>query len=78
MLMFHPVPERNQHPMLTAEEQLVLEQLSAYEYSAVRCASHQFQSAHGWLNDKNNLPDKYTPESGNTHTHEPCPTSRGE
>jgi hypothetical protein len=56
----------------------VLEQLSDYEYSAVRCASHQFQSAHGWLNDTNNLPDKYTPESGSTHTHEPCPTPRGE
>ncbi len=31
------------HPMLTAEEQLVLEQLSDYEYSAVRCESPQFQ-----------------------------------
>jgi len=45
MLMFHPVPERNQHPMLTAEEQLVLEQLSDYEYSAVRWISPQFQAA---------------------------------
>jgi len=44
-LMFHPVPERNQHPMLTAEEQLVLEQLSDYEYSAVRWISPQFQAA---------------------------------
>jgi hypothetical protein len=55
--MFHPVPERNLHPMLTAEEQLVLEQLSDYEYSAVRCASHQIQSADGRWNNENKLPD---------------------
>ena len=43
--------------MLTVEEQLVLEQLSDYEYSAVRCASHQIQSADGRLNDEHKLPD---------------------
>src|SRR5205807_1709410 len=55
MLMFHPVPERNQQPMPTEREQCVLERLSDYEYSAVRCVSQQFQFSEGFLKDKTTL-----------------------
>jgi hypothetical protein len=49
--------------MLTAEEQLVLEQLSDYEYSAVRWASPQFQAARCLSERRMKIrPDLTTPE----------------